>query len=103
MKVYRGTETVETLRSVKTDWAYQATIWGGFVPDFLTARSYGAGEQVSGTREIAVASRADLRERDGLEVVTGPEDGTKWRVIDIDRGDKSQWKVRVESFAGTFT
>jgi hypothetical protein len=101
-RVYRSTESTGSLRSVTAAWAPQRDLWGGFLPMFLTLRSYGAGEAPTGVREVQVYGGADVRARDGMEVLRGPERGTKWRVIDVDEADPKWWKLRLEPYAGTF-
>ena len=101
-RAYRGTESSGTLGSTATAWAANGELWGGFLPRYLTMRSYGAGEIPAGMREIETHPFVPLQNRDGLEAVAGPESGSKWRVIDIDEADPRTWKVRLEPFTGDF-
>ncbi|MDQ3275171.1 MAG: hypothetical protein M3Q39_09120 [Actinomycetota bacterium] len=102
MRVYTGAETKGTLASTKATWTAGVYEWGGFVPAFLTLRNYGAGEVPAGTREIEFGSYSSVAERVGLSVTDGPEAGTKWRVVSVDRSDSSRAIARVEPFAGVF-
>jgi hypothetical protein len=102
LQLYRGTEATGTLQSRKASWGPQAQAWGGFLPAFLTLRSYGAGEVGAGTREVHVHPNIDVTERDGVQVTAGPEAGTRWRVVDVDRGDPALWRLRLEPFTGSF-
>ena len=102
-QAYRGTETSGSLSSTTTVWATNGDLWGGFLPRYLTMRSYGAGEVPAGMREIEVHGGVPLQNRDGLEVTAGPESGSKWRVIDVDEANPGRWLVRLEPFTGDFT
>lgn len=101
-QIYRGTETAGSLRSVKTTWAAGATTWGGFLPAFLTMRSYGAGEVPAGLREFETHAGADVESRDGLEITAGPEAGSRWRVVAVDEATPGRAKLRLEPFEGAF-
>jgi hypothetical protein len=43
--------------------------------------SYGAGEVPTGTMEVEMRDRIDLRQRDVIQIEAGPERGTAWRAI----------------------
>lgn len=101
-RVFGSTESAGTLESTVTTWAPRGEMWASFLPRFLTLRSYGAGEAPSGMREVEVHPGAAVSNRNGVEVIAGPEAGSKWRVIDIDEADQRRWVVRLESFSGDF-
>lgn len=105
LQLYTGIETKGPLSSVKTTWSTGPIEWGGFVPEFLTLRNYGAGEVPAGTREIELGagSFSEAAVRGGIEVLAGPEAGTRWRVVGVDRSNPKRTMVRVEPFAGDFT
>lgn len=102
VRVYRGTEAPGPLGSVVTTWTALGHEWAGFVPAFLTLRTYGAGEVPSGTREIEVGSYTAIEPRSGLEVADGPEAGTRWRVVAVDRSSPKATMVRLEPYTGVF-
>lgn len=102
IRIYAPKEEATELRSTRTTWTPLAYEWGGFVPSYLTLRSYGAGEVPSGTREIELGSYSSIDERCGLKVVDGPEAGTKWRAVSVDSSDPRKTLVRVEPYTGEF-
>lgn len=102
VQLYEETPTSGTLGSTTMAWVAGDREWAGFIPSFLTRRNYGAGEAPTGTREIQFRAPSDVGDRFGLEVVRGPEEGTKWRVRSVDR-DRKVVNVLVEPFTGDFT
>lgn len=104
VQIFRPTETEGTLSSrTPPTWESVNYEWGGFLPAFMTLRNYGAGEAPSGAREIEFAPYSSVQDRYGIEVVDGPESGTRWRAISIDRGNPKITAVRLERYAGSFT
>ena len=101
VQLYEETEATGTLGSTVIGWTAGDREWCGFLPSHLTRRSYGAGEVPSGTREIQFRAPSDIADRSGLEVIRGPEAGTKWRVRSIDR-DRKVVSALVEPFTGDF-
>lgn len=102
IEIFAGSEGRGTLGSTKTTWSSAGVEWGGFVPAFLTLRTYGAGEVPSGTREIEFGSYSNVTARQGLQVTAGPEEGTRWRVVSVDRSSRAKTLVRVEPFQAEF-
>jgi head-tail adaptor len=79
--IRRPTETRGPLGSVETTYPQVGMAWVDVrVPRRMIA-NYGAGELPTGTMEAELRDRIDLRMRDVLEIVAGPETGTRWRVI----------------------
>jgi hypothetical protein len=102
-RIYAGTEVKGSLASVKTAWGDPiGEEWGGFLPEALTLANYGAGEVPAGTREIQFRGPSQVAARHGLEVIRGPEAGTRWRVLSVDTSDPRTAKVRIEPFNGAF-
>jgi hypothetical protein len=69
------------LRSTKTVYPEVEQAWAELRPPKLMASSFGAGEQPTGSMEAELHEGADVRFRDVLEVLAGPEAGTAWRVV----------------------
>jgi hypothetical protein len=102
VRIYRNDEATGTLKSGTTTWTPLGDEWAGFVPAFLTLRNYGAGEQPSGQREMELGSYSSVGMRYGLEVTGGPEAGTRWRVLAVDRSNPKATTVRAEPYNGSF-
>lgn len=103
--IYDPTETRGTLKSVTTTWTEAGGAYVSFTPDdSIRIANYGAGELPSGRREMRFVAPFDLLEaRQGVEVSSGPEGGTKWRVLNVDRSDRILVLALVEPFNGEFT
>lgn len=102
IRIYAAHETRGTLQSVVTTWVPVRDEWGGFLPEFLTLRNYGAGEVSNGTRELHLDAYSGVESRFGLEVLDGPEKGTTWRAVSVDRSDPALTRVRIEPHSGGF-
>lgn len=79
--IRRPTETRGPLGSVETTYPLVGMAWVDVrVPRRMIA-NYGAGELPAGTMEAELRAHIDLQMRDVLEIVAGPERGTRWRAV----------------------
>lgn len=103
--VYDPVESSGTLGSTDTTWAEAGSANVSFSQDdSVRMVTYGAGEVPIGTREMQFVAPFDvLAARQGVAVTTGPEGGTKWRVLFVDRTNRLLVKALVEPYTGDFT
>lgn len=102
--IYNPVETTGTLQSVSTAWTEAGAAYVSFSQDAaVRLASYGAGELPAGRREMQFVAPFDLlAERQGVDVTSGPEGGTKWRVLFVDRSDRIIVRALVEPYSGDF-
>lgn len=101
VRIYRGAETRDEYGDVAAGWTDAGTLWMGFTDPSQRLADYGAGEQEVGTMLGTARHGSDLRERDGLEVLSGPEEGSRYRVQSVFKGRHATTAV-LERFNGGF-
>jgi len=55
--------------------------WVDVRPPRRLVANYGAGEVAEGRMEAELREHIDVRMRDVIEIVAGPEAGTRWRAV----------------------
>ena len=79
--IRRPTETRGEYGDVITTYPPVGMAWVDVrVPRRMIA-NYGAGELPTGTMEAELRAHIDVQMRDVLEIVAGPERGTRWRAV----------------------
>src|SRR5690625_758205 len=79
--VRRPTEGRGALGDVETAYPAVGMAWIDVRPPRRMLASYGAGELPAGTMEAELRAHIDVQMRDVLEIVAGPERGTRWRAV----------------------
>lgn len=79
-RIRRPVETRDQHRNTVVTWSVSEMIWVAMRPPRRMLASTGAGEQADGTMEVEMRDRVTVNMRDILEVISGPEAGTNWRV-----------------------
>lgn len=79
--IRRPTETRGPGGSVVTTYPLVGRAWIEVRVPRRMITNYGAGEVPTGTMEVEMRDRTDLRQRDVLQIIAGPERGTAWRAI----------------------
>lgn len=80
-EIRRPTETRGQYGEVETTYPLVGMAWVDVRVPRRMLGNYGAGEVPVGTMEIEMRDRIDLRVRDAIVIVAGPEAGTRWRAI----------------------
>lgn len=79
--IRRPTEERGGLGDVETTYPPVGMAWVDVRPPRRMIANYGAGEIPAGTMEAELRAHIDVRMRDVLEIVAGPERGTRWRAV----------------------
>lgn len=79
--IRRPTETRGELGSVETTYPVVGMAWVDVRPPRRMITNYGAGELPTGTMEVELRAHIDVQMRDVLEIIAGPERGTRWRAV----------------------
>ena len=79
--IRRPTEARQPLGDVETTYPAVGMAWVDVRPPRRLVANYGAGEIPEGRMEAELRAHIDVRMRDVLEIVAGPEAGTRWRAV----------------------
>ena len=79
--IRRPTEERQPLGDVETTYPAVGMAWVDVRPPRRLVANYGAGEIPEGRMEAELRAHIDVRMRDVLEIVAGPETGTRWRAV----------------------
>ncbi len=87
------------LASVELQWIESGRAWMELREPRRTLKDYGAGEAPSGEMEALGHLHTDIDVRDGIEVLSGPEAGSRWRVMTVDhpRGNSTHARLTVHN------
>lgn len=79
--IRRPVEERGYLGAVETTYRPVMMAWTDIRPPRRLIANYGAGEVPAGTMEAEMRGHIDVQMRDAIEIVAGPEAGTRWRVV----------------------
>jgi hypothetical protein len=98
--VRRATATRGALASTTTRYPVVTRAWLEVRAPKRLATAFGAGDSTRGTMEAEGHEGADVRRDDILEVESGPEEGTRWKVLSAHRPGDGSLVLALEVFAG---
>jgi hypothetical protein len=101
--VKRRSETRDDYADVAAGFATAGQAWVNIRRDTGVLQDYGAGEQPRGGAKGEAHFHADIQERDVLEVIAGPDDGTNWLVESVFHPGGQQKDLVLSIYTGSLT
>jgi hypothetical protein len=104
VSVYRRSESRDVYGDVLAGYAARTErAWVDIRRDTGALVDYGAGEEQRGPAKGRAHYLADIAERDVLQVVDGPDAGTKWLVAAVFHPSGRDKDLALEQFTGSLT
>lgn len=100
---YRPTETPDEYADVLSGYAEGDSFWVGIKRERNGLIDQGPGDQPAVTAIGQARFGVDVLARDVLDVVSGPEVGTRWRVLAAFHPAKRHTDLVLEQFTGDLT
>lgn len=103
VRIRRSAEARQSRGRVGRTWADMGTVWAEIRAPRRRLEVIEAGERADGTMEAEMRGTADVQTGDVLEVLTGGEAGTKWKVTQADRSRRDRIVAALDLYTEPLT